>query len=114
MKMDEFRREMEAYRRQADEEANRRKDAVLVERRLLQLYARFDANERHMADQVFSEWALSKDEATRFIALVMIRHFKIVTAVPSLRKLAERLSEEQSPGAPFELEKVERITTEIT
>ena len=89
-------------------------DSVWVERRLLQLYARFDANERLLANQVFSEWAFSRDEATRFIALVMIGRFKIVTAVPSLRKLAERLSGEQSPGAPFELEKVERMITEIT
>jgi hypothetical protein len=49
MELDEFRCEMESYRRQADEEANRRKDSVLVERRLLQLYGRFDASERLMA-----------------------------------------------------------------
>jgi hypothetical protein len=114
MELDEFRCEMESYRRQADEEANRRKDSVLVERRLLQLYGRFDASERLMANQIFSEWTHSQDETTRFDALVMIRHFKIATALPALRQLAERLSGERTPGAPFELEWVERIMTEIT
>jgi hypothetical protein len=114
MELDEFRREMESYRRQADEEANRRKDSVWVEKLLLQLYGRFDASERLMADKVFAEWVLSQDEATRFDALVMIRHFKIVTALPALRQLAERLSGERSPGAPFERDKVERLIAAIT
>jgi hypothetical protein len=114
MNLDEFRREMESYRRQADEEANRRKDSVWVEKQLLQLYGRFDEHERLMAHQVFAEWALSQDEATRFDALIMIGRFKIVTALPALRQLAERLRTERSPGAPFELDKVERLIVAIT
>jgi hypothetical protein len=114
MNLDEFRREMESYRQQADKEATRSKDSVLVERRLLQLYSRFDTDERLMADQVFSEWVLSADEAIRFVALAVIRVLKIVTAIPSLRRLAEHLSREQSPGAPFELEKVARIIIALT
>ena len=105
---------MESYRRQADEEANRRKDSVWVEKQLLQLYGRFDEHERLMAHQVFAEWALSQDEATRFDALIMIGRFKIVTALPALRQLAERLRTERSPGAPFELDKVERLIVAIT
>ena len=114
MNLDEFRREMETYRRGADEEAARRKESFLVEKQLLQLYGRFDEYERLMAHQVFAEWALSQDEATRFDALVMIRRFKIVTALPALRQLAERLRGERSPGAPFELDKVERLIIAIT
>jgi uncharacterized protein with von Willebrand factor type A (vWA) domain len=85
-----------------------------VQKRLLQLYNRFDTHERLMANEVLSEWALSVDEATRFDALGLIKDLKIVAAVPSLRKLVERLGKELSPGAPFELEKVERIIAEIT
>ena len=114
MNLDEFRREMETYRRGADEEATRRKESFLVEKQLLQLYGRFDEHERLTAHQVFAEWALSQDEATRFDALVMIRRFKIVTALPALRQLAERLRTERSPGAPFELDKVERLIIAIT
>jgi hypothetical protein len=114
MNLDEFRREMETYRRGADEEATRCKESFLVEKQLLQLYGRFDEQERLMAHQVFAEWALSRDEATRFDALVMIRRFKIVTALPALRQLAERLRMERSPGAPFELDKVERLIIAIT
>jgi hypothetical protein len=114
MKLDEFRGDMEAYRRQADEEASYLKEPFVVRKRMLQLYSRFDTHERVMANQVLSEWVLSKDENVRFDALGLVKDLKIVTAVPSLRKLAERLSGEQSPGAPFELEKVERIITEIT
>jgi hypothetical protein len=114
MKLDEFRREMESCRRKADEEASYLKEPFVVRKRMLQLYGRFDTHERLMANQVLSEWVLSKDENVRFDSLGLIKDLKIVMAVPSLRKLAERLSKEQSPGTPFELEKVERIITEIT
>jgi hypothetical protein len=113
MKLAEFRHELESYRQQADQEAERSKDSFIVRDRMLQLYSRFDAHERLMANEVFNEWALSEDEAVRFDALGLIRDLKIVTATPSLRELAERLGREQSPGAPFELEKVERIIAEI-
>jgi len=113
MKLDEFRRQMESYRQQADKEATQLRDSFVVRRRLLQLYGRFDAHERLMANQLLSEWALSEDEAIRFDALGLIKDLKISTAMPSLRQLAERLRREQSPGAPFELEKVERIMAEI-
>jgi hypothetical protein len=114
MELDEFRRQMESYRQQADNEATRLKEPFTVRKRMLQLYDRLDMRERLMADQVLSEWALSDDEAARFDALGLIKDLKIGTAAPSLRQLAQRLAKEQSPGAPFELEKVERIIAEIT
>jgi hypothetical protein len=114
MKLDEFRREMEAYWRRATEEARRAKDPFLIRKRLLELYRRFDEHERLMANQVIGECVLSEDEGVRFDAVGLIKDLKIVSAVPSLQLLAERLSREQSPGAPFELEKVERIIRAIT
>jgi hypothetical protein len=114
MELDEFRQQMEVYRQQADSEAAQLKDPFTVRKRMLRLYDRLDMRERLMADQVLSEWALSDDEATRFDALGLIRDLKIGTAAPSLRQLAQRLRKEQSPGAPFQLKKVERIIAEIT
>ena len=113
MKLDEFRSEMESYREEAAEEAARRKDSVYVQKRMLRLYGRFDADERLMADQVINEWVLSEDESVRFTAQALIRDLKIAIAVPSLRKLAEHLAKEQTPGAPFELQKVASIIVEL-
>jgi len=113
MKLDEFRHEMEFYWRQADKEARRLKDAFFVRNRMLLLYGRFDAHERCMAHKVLSEWVLSEDEAVRFDALGLIKHLKVTAAMPPLRELVERLRREDSPGAPFEQEKVERIIAEI-
>lgn len=109
MTLDEFRKEMESYRRSADEEARSLKDSYLALQRLKDLYRRFDDQERLMADQVIVEWALSSDENLRFDALALIREFEIASAAPALRQLAERLSTLQTPGAPYELRKVHRI-----
>lgn len=113
MNLDEFRRTMDSYRREADREATRQKNSFIVQRRLLQLYDRLDAHERLMANEVFGEWALSDDEATRFDALVLINERKIDSALPSLQQLSERLRGVRLPSALFELEKVERIIAEI-
>lgn len=62
-----------------------------------------------MADQVLAEWVLAEDEGVRFDALVMITDFKIWSAEPALRILAQRLAASSTPGASYELKKVERV-----
>lgn len=114
MKFAEFRRAMESNRSQADKDAMCLKDPSIVRERLLNMYGRFDADDRIMANQVLSEWVLSEDEALRFDAVGLIKDLKIGSATPSLRKLAERLGRERSPGAPFELEKVQRIIAALS
>ena len=82
---------------------------IAVRKRLHALYQRFDIEERTMANQVLAEWILSDDEDLRFDALSLINDFKIVSAIPALRELATRLESTNTPGAPFERMKVQRI-----
>jgi hypothetical protein len=109
MNLDEFRKEMEAYRRSADEEARWLKNSQLALERLRQLYQRFDANERAMANQVIAEWALSDKADVRYDGLALITDFKITTAASALRCLANRLSKSGVPGAADERNWVHRI-----
>ncbi|MFT4047979.1 MAG: hypothetical protein QM661_14990 [Solimonas sp.] len=114
MKLNEFRLRMEAYRQDADREAMVMKDSHLALERLHAMYKKFDSEERKMADQVIAEWVLSKDEKLRFDALVLIDDFKISGTVSALRDLAKRLPLSSTPGAPYELRKVNRILDGLT
>jgi hypothetical protein len=109
MTLDEFRKTMWKYREAADKEANDLREPNLAWHRLRELYRKFDALERSLADQVLGEWVLSDDENVRYDALVLIGDFDINSAVPALRELATRLKRSDAPGAPFELKKVESI-----
>jgi hypothetical protein len=113
MKLAEFRKEMEAYRRFVDEEARLFKDSYLALDRLHAMYQKFDSAERTMAHEVIAEWALSDDEALRFDALALIDDFKIANEIPVLQKLASRLASSSAPGAPYELKKVNRILKDL-
>jgi hypothetical protein len=113
MKLNEFRKEMEAYRNSVEEEAKSLKDPYLALERLYGLYRKFDPQERAMADQVLAEWVLSEDGHVRFDALALVDDFKIASAMPALRALAERLASSRAPGAPYELQKVDRILRDV-
>jgi hypothetical protein len=114
MKLDEFRKEMTEFRRAANEEAMLLKESYIAIKRLQALYQRFDAEERTMADQVIAEWVLSDDENIRFDAELLINHFQIKTAIPALRELAARLPSTCTPGAPYELQKVDRLIRKLS
>jgi len=105
----DFRREMEGYWQDADEQAQSFKDPTIPEKRLLLLFERFDARERVLADQVVSEWVLSDNEAMQFDALIVVDKLKIRTALPALKELVARLGSRQDPGTPWKIEKVTRI-----
>ena len=113
MRLDEFRLEMESYRQAVDSEAKSFKDPYIALNGLRTLYKKFDEDERLMADQVLGEWVLSEDEGLRFDALVLIDDFNIVTAIPILQRLTNRLSLGITPSAPYELKKVNRIIEKI-
>jgi len=79
---------------------------------LLALFARYRAlsdEERPVVDRLLAEQVESFDENVRFDALATIREFKIASALPALRSLADRLEAQDSPGAPFEWAKVNRL-----
>jgi len=114
MTLDEFRREMWAYRQAADKDANALKESNLAWEWLRDLYRKFDAEERKLADQVLEEWVLSDDENVRYDALVLIGDFRIMRAIPVLRELAARLRHSNAPGAPYELQKVNRILNDLS
>jgi hypothetical protein len=113
MNLDEFRDQLEMYRRRVDEEANSVKDSYLALERLYSLYRSFAADERTMADKVLAEWAISDVEDVRYDALALIDDFKIRAAMPALRLLTARLESSSSPGAPYELRKVTRILADL-
>jgi hypothetical protein len=113
MNLDEFRREMWAYRQAVDRDADALKESNLAWEWLRGLYRRFDAEERRLADQVLSEWTLSDDENVRYDALVLIGDFRIMSALPALRELSARLRRSNAPGAPYELQKVDRLLREL-
>ena len=112
MTLDEFRKEMEAFRGSVDEEARSLRAPYVVSEEFSKLYQSFGDSERAMADQVLAEWVLSEEEGVRYDALALISEFKITTTVQVLRKLASRLALSCTPGAPFELEWVNRIISE--
>ena len=104
---------MTEYRRVVDAEAKSRKDSYLALERLGQLYQGLNDEERALANEVLGQWAVSEDESLRFDALALIADFEISAAVPALETLAKRLATSVSPSAPFELQKVERILTQL-
>jgi cysteinyl-tRNA synthetase len=113
MNLDEFRYEMTAYRQHVRKEGKAFKEALYSVNRLTDLYRKFDAEERAMADQVLAEWLLSEDESVRFDAWVLIDDFKIRSALPALEKLAQRLAASPAVGAPDELERINRIIADL-
>ena len=100
MNLDEFRQSMALYRASVDAEAKALKDSYLVLDKLRTLYEKFDEDERALADEVISEWALSEDEGLRFDALALIDDLRIVKAVPTLKKLIDHLKSSSAPSAP--------------
>ncbi len=114
MTLEGFRAQMEAYREAVDEEAKALRDSYFALERLHAVYRSFDSDEQAMAHQVLMQWALSDDEGVRFDALALIDDFKIAEAVPALQELTGRLVSSRAPGAPFELQKVNRILGSLT
>jgi hypothetical protein len=66
-----------------------------------------------MASRVLAEWSLSTNVGKRFDALAIVDEYRVSEAVPALRELANRLEMSAEPGAPFELQKVNRIVSSL-
>jgi hypothetical protein len=72
------------------------------------------AAEREIIDSTLAEWVLSDNESVRFDALALIYEYEIISTLPTLRQLLERLEKSTAPSAPYEMAKVMRIIGKLT
>lgn len=72
-------------------------------------YRRLSSEDLDVVNGLLAEEVVSDNETSRFVALALIREFKISSALPALRQLADRLETQASPGAPYEWAKVNRL-----
>jgi hypothetical protein len=105
--------ELENYRKSVVKEGESMKDSQYALQKLRELWEHLDGSERIIADQLLNEWILSEDEGKRFDAQHIVRIFKLKNSVPALQNLATRLLSSETPGAPYELEKVNHIISEM-
>jgi hypothetical protein len=113
MTLDDFRRDFEAERYRLAVAADQSKVPMAGLFALFDVYRQLDESNRVLANQVISEWTLSRDELHRYDAVSLIREFNIAVALPALEQLAARLMHEQTVGAPFELEKVNDVIAHL-
>ena len=76
---------------------------------LFGLYSKLDPGERKAANKELFEAIRAGDDLERWDALAIANKFKLTDAMPYLDELAARLLLDDSPGAPFELAKVQKI-----
>lgn len=80
---------------------------------LFKLYAELDPDERKAANEDLFEAIRAGDDLERYDALAITNKFELADAMPCLRELAIRLQLNDSPGAPFELAKVQRLIKKL-
>lgn len=105
----EVRRRWLAIWREADIRFREMKASSEALLELYRRYAELSSADRAEVDRLLAETLLSDDANLRFDALALIEEFHIASARPELRLLAKRLPRSKSPGAPYELAKVQRI-----
>ncbi len=109
MNQEAIREHLEALRDRVDAEAEATKSSHEAVHTLELWYAQLDAGEKPLADAVIAEWILSADESKRWDALALAHDNKISSTVPALRELEARLERSDTPGAPYEAAKVNRL-----
>ncbi len=107
------RRDWETFWQEVDQTYQEAKDSQGALLALSDRYRRLSPNERNVVDRLLADKLASPDENIRFDALALVGEFKIRSTEPQLRSLAARLEAEMTPGAPFELAKVNRILNQF-
>jgi hypothetical protein len=97
------------FRERASKQAEDEKQSHATLFSLFERYRDLSEPQRDIIDALLARDLGSNDEALRFDALAVIREFRITRTVPQLRTLAERLEHTNSPGAPYEWAKVNRL-----
>lgn len=78
------------------------------------LYRRLGTDDQAVVDGLITADLNSDDSGMRYDAMWLIREFKIRSAIPVLQTLATRLASSSEVGAPFEIEKIERLIGALT
>ena len=80
---------------------------------LFERYAELDPAGRAEANEAIFEALREGDEGKRWDALAIINEFRLQEAIPDLRALSARLQFDDSPGAPFEVAKIDRLLKKL-
>ena len=89
------------------------KDAPGAIIELFERYAELDPAGRAEANEAIFEALREGDEGKRWDALAMINEFTLKEAIPDLRALSARLQVDDSPRAPFEVAKIDRLLKKL-
>lgn len=89
--------------------ANEYKSPQDALRWMIARYRTLTDEERPVVDRVLAEQLGSEDESIRYLAGALVENFRIVSALPALRVLADWLETQQWPGAPYEWAKVNQV-----
>ena len=114
MTIERMRYQLETLRSSSESEGRLLKDAQLTLDRLRTAYEAMSDEDRPSAEAVIVEWLASDDENRRFDAIALTDEFRIASAAASLRSLRARLLSRDSPAAPFEIEKIDRVLGGLT
>jgi hypothetical protein len=102
------------FREQASEEAIEAKDSQSALFALYAYYKSLTGEERLIIDRLLAEQLGGDDEDVWFDALAVIREFRVTSALPALRELADRLESAHGPSAPYDWAKVNRLIGYLT
>jgi hypothetical protein len=103
------RSEWEAFWREVDQTYEDAKDSQGALLALFDRYRNLRPGDRKAVDGLLAESLASPNENVRFDVLALVGEFNVRSTEPQLRILAARLEADMTPGAPFELAKVNRI-----
>jgi len=103
-----------SFRRSASDQAVAGKESQAALFALFDYYRALSPGDRAIIDRLLVEQLTSDDETDRFDALAILREFRIASALPALRALADRLEVARGPSAPYEWAKVNRLIGLLT
>lgn len=97
----------------ADRRGREAKDSQSALIELFTHYRVLSPGDRPVVDHLLAELAESSEESARFDALALINEFRITSALPALRRLADNLEHSDDRGAPYEWAKVNRMIARL-
>jgi hypothetical protein len=107
------RSEWETFWREVDQTYQDAKDSQGALLAMFDRYRSLRPDERKAVDALLAEKLASPNENVRFDVLALVGEFNIHSTEPQLRRLAARLAADMTPGAPFELAKVNRTLKQL-